>query len=282
METRFQRLVCWCQTRRYPWTKRLLLFIAPVPIIVWILDWVGRATAAMVVLESIWKGFVWLGPWVLWTPVVGFIVLANWDRAWAKIRHPAFGVRPLCGDTLPWAGNPELLAKRQIAARLAVRNASSKPLGRCSVRLQDAFLLQAGHVLSGACMYPSICNARGESFLLRWADSDSTSSDRKYLDLPPDGTERIAEVLLLNVTTRSADFAAANPTDLENKLSGVANGWWKLRIKISAADGTHVDTEWVAACCDRDPGPITLDNWHPRGEAILRDQRRRNQATSSA
>lgn len=234
----------------------------------------SRPAAAIVVIAGLLYVFQ-----DLWVPVYRrFSVRARQTFS----RKPAFLARPIPGDTLPWAGNPELLTKHRITARLAIRNTSNTLLRKCSVRLQDAFLLQAGHILSGSCFFPSICNARGESFLLRWADSESSTADQKYLDIPPDGAEHITEVLMLNVPERSADFAPANRGDLENRLSGVANGWWKLRIKISAADGTHVDTEWVAACSDRDPGPITLDNWDPRGEAILRDQRKRIQATRSA
>ena len=43
----------------------------------------------------------------------------------------------------------------------------------------------------------------------------------------------------------------------------------KLRLIVAAETGESHEVELVAACSDRDPGPITLDYWTPRGERIV-------------
>jgi len=113
---------------------------------------------------------------------------------------------------------------------------------------------------------------RGESIDLTWAAKEPASADRRFLDIPPDGAERIAEILTLNIAESCADFAAANPKDLADKLDRIKFGWWKLRIKISAEDGTHVDTEWLATCGEQ-PGPIIIREWAKNGDEILQLQR---------
>lgn len=186
---------------------------------------------------------------------------------------PRFQSRPICGNTLLWAGDLDELEKMRVTARLAIRNTSGKLRRRCSVRLENAWLLFHGYIMGSANTWPSICGARGEGFLLRWSDKEDASADRKYLDIQPDNAEHIVEVLVLDVHERMARFAAANPDDLEKNLQGVKNGWFQLHIKIASEDGTHHDSLWVAACSDRDPGPITLDYWEPRGPKILEEQK---------
>lgn len=255
-----------------------------------IASWTGMAFDSYILLGVAWSVLIWLGPYIFVPLSFVVIIYAHWPKIKTQLvgrPQPPFFARPMSGETLLLAMYPEKLAEARVTARLAIKNTSGKPLHACTLRLVDAFLLHAGQVLE-YCQ-PSISSAKGESFLLRWADSESPSEDGKYLDMPPDDAERIAEVLILDVPSRIALFAAANRADLKNRLPGIlAGSWFKLRIKISASDGTFVDTEWCAACGDRDPGPIMFDYWHRpgelkgRGEAILESQRKRDQATSSA
>jgi hypothetical protein len=143
----------------------------------------------------------------------------------------------------------------------------------------DAFYLRNGGLWDGLRMYPSVHSGRGETFLLRWADSESASDDRKYLDIPCDGVEHIADVLFIDESNPVfALFAAANPND-SRSLRGVDN-WCKLRLNISSQEYSQ-QVELLAACGDRG-GPISLDYWLPRGEAILEAQLNERKARKAA
>lgn len=164
----------------------------------------------------------------------------------------------------------------EIIAKLAIRNVSGKIQSKCSVRLMDAFLLMNGGLWDMTGAHPSIHHQRGESFYLRWSVSESSTPDRKYLDIPSDKAERLLDCLILDQERNNgADFCAANPADLEGiKLQGVGGPkWWKLRVVISSENGASEECELLAAC-GSDPGPITLAHWSPRGELILQEQRR--------
>jgi len=256
-----QRIVGWLRSHR---TFRFVAAAVAVslPVINWVLNAVGQAQTALSLLGHTWK--------VITHPffplaVIGLLFgLSYWPILIRLRRKPSFAIRPICGDTL---------TRQQtdgVTARLAIRNVSGCTLNGCSVRLMDAFPLHFGYVMNDPHCYPSVHSHRGESFLLRW--SDHSAIDGKFLDIPSDDAERIAEVIVLSAGRPL--FAAADGNDLDGKMEGIGFGRWvKLGIKVAAANGEFDDFELVAACSDHDPGPIMLDHWQPRGEEILKTQK---------
>ncbi len=105
--------------------------------------------------------------------------------------------------------------------------------------------MRYGHVLSAPQSYPSINSLRCESFMLRWSEQETEAIEGgKYLDIPADGSERIANVLIVDKENPGlANFVAANPEDLRAKLRGIGHGWWKLVPfpvrEFRAHDGAH-------------------------------------------
>lgn len=255
-----------------------MVFAAVLPFV----ECVGNVQTGMGIVDSIISFAVaiisskWLAAGIvvaLASAVYGPNIVHRIKVVWSPETQQPFSVRPIPGDTLPWSHDPELLTGKTVMAQLAIANTSGKPLQRCSVRLVEACPLVQGQVLSGPNWHPSVSRDRGEGFLLAWAESEEATPDKKYLDIAPDGAEHVANILLLMVPKGIAIFAAARAGDLDGKLSGVGNDWCKLRIKIAAADGTYLNTEWAAICSDRDPGPIQLRDWKQCGKAILASQR---------
>jgi len=201
-----------------------------------------------------------------------FLVFLDWPQIKRRFSAIPFSVRPWCASIGWYANDPVQLAKQKFTAFLAVKNTSGRTLHKCSVRLIDAAPLIFGGVMDAYQAGPNLSADRGDSFFLGWAEQEAASADRRFLDIPPDNTERIAEILVLNVSESCANFAAANPNDLTNKLDRIKSWWWKLRIKIAAEDGAHVDTEWLAAC-GKEPGPIIIRAWEKNGDEILKLQR---------
>jgi hypothetical protein len=189
-----------------------------------------------------------------------------------------FRVRPISGETLL------LMPGSDIVARLAVINTSGIMQKQCSVRILGAYRLRNGGLWGKfPGMFPSVNPLRGESFLLRWAKSESATIDRKYLDIPSDGSERIAECLIAKQVSGvkgRAEFCAANSDDLP-ALKGISNGWWKICLRIASESGDAIDVELLAATDGDGPG-ITLDMWNPRGEQILAEQMAQRQSRKHA
>lgn len=180
-----------------------------------------------------------------------------------------FAIRPLDGETL---GRPP---ETDVFAKLAIKNTSGKLQRKVSVRMVSAFQVMRGELWDEPGSFPSVHPLRAESFLLRWSKGESATPDRKFLDIPCDGSERIADCLMLDRTPANrgvANFCAANPDETPD-LKGIAKAWWKLTIRVAAHNGEAEDIELVATCSDRDPGPITLQPWSPRGDRILESER---------
>jgi hypothetical protein len=274
MHKKFAQIVVWARSHREATVRGFLWTMAGV-LVIRFLDWIGRAGDAVVVLHWIWSFVVSMGTFVAVPVALAILAIAHWDKVSKQFRlwfyGPAFKAR-----TIPrgWVGNP-FQETGTLVARLAITNTSSQNLTKCSVKLVEACMLMRGKIWRGHGAYPSISPERGEGFLLRWASTENATADRKFLDMPTDGSEHIADVLVLNLhgAHPSADFAAANPSDIGSKLRGFSTGsWWKFTILISSETGNSAKLDFVAAL-GPDPGPINLDHWHPRGEKILEKQR---------
>lgn len=264
----FSRIVAWTKNRPNITAATTALFTC-----LWIVDQIarqrGRALAVNLIVDWAWWFLAFLGPCIVVPLGVFALLYGHWEVLAKKWRHLPFELRPMHGDALHM---PLLAANPGVGvARLGVKNVSGRLLERCSVRLLDAFYLNRGILWNAPGIHPSVHELRGETFVLRWADKESATPDRKYLDIPCDGVERIVEVLVIDETNPVfALFAAANPND-SGALRGVRDDWCKLRLVVGSLDCSQ-QIELVAACGDRG-GPITLDHWTPRGEAIAAEQR---------
>ena len=215
-----------------------------------------------------------VGPWIF--VILAFLITlwAQWPSIHKRIwPDSAFDIRPMCGDTLIVSKDIPVLAQ------LAIKNTGSTKLCDCSVRLMGAYPISYGSLHLSESTFPSRNPLRGETFLLRWSSLETEAKQQqKYLDIAPDGAERILDLLILDREDQAgrARFAAANPEDLTNKLQVIGGKrWWKLIVRISSSSDkpNTKNVELVAGVSDRDPGPITLDLWHPRGEEILRNEK---------
>ena len=253
---------CSLNRHRYTHYPRLLLAIA---IVIVALDWVGKLTALQFVLGAFWRAIASLGPWVLLPSAFVMWVWLKYPNLRKRLSLPAFECRPISGDTLGASPGDDVTAK------LAIKSSAWQE--RCTVRLLNAGLIHNGYLLAGPNWKPSISAARGESFLLRWSDSEA-SADPRYLDLAGDGNERTCDLLVLDRDNPKgfARFAAAIPADLKGRLAGIGgNGWWMLKISISSKKGLRQEVKLLAAVSDRDPGPINVQHWEPRGPAMLKE-----------
>jgi hypothetical protein len=200
----------------------------------------------------------------------------------------AFTIRPIGGDSL-FEPFKAILSGRQrpVMGKLAITNTSGSFQPRCYVQLVSAFWIHDGQIMT---LQPSVNPADGESFLLRWANGENASQDGKYLDIHSDGRERIAECLVVNYERPGrADFCAANPDEIHywGHIDGGPEDrdkWWKISVRVGSDSGASATLDLVASC-GHDPGPITLEPWHPRGEKIIAAQlaarEKRKQAKAS-
>jgi hypothetical protein len=269
MRTLVRKIVSWLETHpRTVWVLSGLFVVTKI-----LLDMVGTAGDAVTFFPWLWNEFVAFGQWTLLPAVVAIQVIAHWDQLKRFFSKPPFAIRPICGQT--FARPPE----REVIAKLAIKNTSGKPLNGVSVRLMGAYqIMDQGFLWDSSSAWPSIHPERAETFLFRWSSGEPATPDRKLLNIPSDGAERIADCLILNISDArgSADFAAANPDDIQDKLSRIGgNNWWKLIVLVADDSGSAETIELVAAVADRDPGPITLDYWHPRGEQIMEDRKQK-------
>ncbi len=264
-------LLEWCKRHQSP----VVISGGCLWLLIKVLDWIGRGEGAVTLFGYLWNGFLALGSWVVVLVVAAILLYAHWPEISQRIKGPPFRIRPICGDTL--GRGIAFLETAEVVGRIAVTNNSGQPLDNCTVRLIEAYRVHDGCILSGGCYYPSISSERGESFFLRWASTETITANRRFLDIPSDGLERMADVLVLDNDNSAgvANFAAANPQDIEGKLTGIGGGdsWWKLTVLISSENGKSSKCELVASVSSRDPGPIILDNWKPRGEQIVEHQR---------
>ena len=215
-----------------------------------------------------------VGPWIF-VPLAFFVTgYAQWPNIKKRLwPDSAFDIRPMSGQTLIAPKGVPVLAQ------LAIKNTGATKLCDCSVRLMGAYPISYGALHLSEGTYPSRNPQRGETFLFRWSSLETEAKQQqKYLDIAPDGAERMLDLLILDRDDPEghAHFAAANPEDLTGKLQVIGGKrWWKLIVRISSSSDqpNTKDVELVAGVSDRDPGPITLDLWHPRGEEILKIER---------
>lgn len=265
----FHAIVDWFRSDKSR-LRRVLLTAITFAALLRFLGWVGTVGAAVTVVRAV----ISLGPWIILVAVGGLHVAVFWPEIRKRVFGASIAVRPIPGETLL------AITEHEVIAKLAIRNLSSKTLTKCSVRLLDAYFIHNGYLCSGHQWHPSISSLRGESFFLRWSSTEPASDNRKYLDLPCDQEERFADILVLDKSVKSgaARFAAANSSDLESKCQGVDSRWWKLRVLIASATASET-VSLLAACSDRDPGPIALDLWEPRGEQILASEKAKKSRT---
>ena len=258
MTQRLKRCADWLQShKRIVWAAAVVVFVV---------NFFGLVSDTLELLG-------YLGPWALPAFATALIISAHWrDFQSKQAITPIFEMRPIH----PPMRFPELFQIHDSIATLAVRNLSGTLLKRCTVRLLGAYPLHMGQLWSSPAMTPSINEQRGESFLLRWASSESAIDVGQLLDIPSDGSERIADVLIHDRRNSSvANFAAAEPEKLGSRLTGIRGAWWKLVIRVASEDGPGESVELLAGVGDREDGPITLAPWEPRGELILANQRKK-------
>lgn len=219
---RLRPIIQWWQS------KRIVAWVV-FAVIVWqtVFDWLAKWSEAMILWGGFWVVLAYVGR--LAPPIVGLLVLlaAYWNEIHERLFGPSFAIRPISGETL---GLTVMGREGQdVIARLAIKNLTGKVLPKCSVRLVGAYFIDFGFVATDSGYYPSINPIRGESFLLRWSIGEAATADRKFLDMPPDGAERIADCLILDPSRPAglARFTPANPQDIEHKLQGIGGTrWW--------------------------------------------------------
>lgn len=208
-------------------------------------------------------GFLWQSGVVGLYALFGlFFLWVFWPDIKRRVWPPIFTLRPIHGDSLEaqFHGEPCM-------AKLAIKNTSGAPMTRCSVRLESSYMVHfTGDVLE--YYRPSVSDARGESFFLRWSAREAASADRKFLDIPDDDMEHVADLLEITPAFHGgALFCAANPAELPT-LGWIDDGrWWKLVVVVSADQGAARFT-LIAACSERD-GPIPVYHWEDQGDGQL-------------